>query len=180
MADLFPRGTAVLSPCGTYRYRLVRRWAEGPTCGFVMLNPSTADAEKDDPTIRRCLAFARREDCGGLIVVNLFALRSTSPAALYSHPYPHGPAEVAETSQAIAEMDGPAICAWGAHAAAVSQASLMLDMIRANGKVPMCLGKTKDGHPRHPLYVKADAPLVPLLDGREHDGFTAACREALR
>jgi len=82
-------GGAIVSDDGLYRYRLWRRWdAECPTMVWIMLNPSTADAEVDDPTIRRCIGFARREHCGGIEVVNLYALRATNPAA---HPTPEGP-----------------------------------------------------------------------------------------
>ena len=84
MNDLFKTSSAVLSECGLYRYRLDRRWADGPTCGFIMLNPSTADAEVDDPTIRRCIGFAKREACGALIVVNIYPLRATKPADLWA------------------------------------------------------------------------------------------------
>lgn len=152
---------AILSPCGLYRYRLTRRWADGPTCGFIMLNPSTADAEKDDPTIRRCIGFAKREGCGGLIVVNLFAFRATKPIALLDAEDPIGPDADHHLLDAIQEVDGPLIAAWGnwnrGHRAA--------DVAAMIGAHCACLGKTKDGHPRHPLYVRADAPLVPLLNG---------------
>ena len=75
-----------------YRYLLTRRWGTVPAMVWIMLNPSTADAFAEDPTIRRCLIFAHREGCGGLTVVNLFALRSTDPKALTRHPDPVGPA----------------------------------------------------------------------------------------
>jgi hypothetical protein len=83
--------TAVLSDCGTYRYRLGRRWAEGPVDVWIMLNPSTADATVDDRTIRRCMEFSRRWGAGALVVGNLFALRATDPAELVRHPDPIGP-----------------------------------------------------------------------------------------
>ena len=72
-------GTAWISECGRYRYSLTRRFADGLDLVFVMLNPSTADADKDDPTIRRCCGFADRMGFGGIIVVNLFALRAAAP-----------------------------------------------------------------------------------------------------
>ena len=71
--------SAIISPCGRYRYRLDRRWGDGRTMGFIMLNPSTADAENDDPTIRRCIGFAKREGCDAIAVVNLYALREGRP-----------------------------------------------------------------------------------------------------
>ena len=82
---------AVISKCGAYRYSLTRKWSDAPLLSFVMLNPSTADAKEDDPTIRRCIGFARREGAGGLIVANLYALRSSSPEALWAARDPIGP-----------------------------------------------------------------------------------------
>jgi hypothetical protein len=76
-------GSAVVSPCGTYRYLLTRQLGAGTRLGtFIMLSPSTADAERDDATIRKCVGFARRLGCAGLQIVNLFALRAADPAAL--------------------------------------------------------------------------------------------------
>lgn len=89
-ADLVVSATAVYSPCRTYRYALTRQWGDGPAGLFVMLNPSTATAHANDPTVRRCLGFAAREGWRALAVVNLFGLRSTDPAALAAHPDPIG------------------------------------------------------------------------------------------
>lgn len=83
---------AQLSDCGTYRYRLSRHWdVTRAALVYVMLNPSTADAEVDDQTIKRCMHYARREEFGGIEVLNLYALRSPYPAALWAHPDPVGP-----------------------------------------------------------------------------------------
>lgn len=158
MPDLFQCGTAILSPCGRYRYRLTRRWGDGPTCGFVMLNPSTADADQDDPTIRRCIGFAKREGCGGLIVVNLFAWRSTSPLGLLDADDPVGPDADDHLLLAIDQVDGPLIAAWGVW----NRGTRPGDVRAMIGKHCVCLGKTKDGHPRHPLYVKGETSLEPL------------------
>jgi hypothetical protein len=152
--------SAIFSPCRTYRYRLTRRWGSGPNARFIMLNPSTADENVDDPTIRRCIAFAKREGCGGLVVVNLFAFRATDPRELAGAINPCGPDADRHLMDAIQDADGPLIAAWGSNAFAKQRAADVTAMIGAHC---VCLGKTKDGHPRHPLYVKGDAPLVPLI-----------------
>lgn len=152
---------ATISPCGTYRYDLTRRWGDGPTATWVMLNPSTADASTDDPTIRRCIGFSKREGCGGLRVVNLYALRATDPAELVRHPDPHGPdnpAMLIDTARA-ARRGELVVVAWGSHPMAVRGASEVGGPLATAGAV--CLGRTKAGHPRHPLYVKGDQPLEP-------------------
>jgi hypothetical protein len=154
--------SAVISPCGTYRYRLTR-FAESltpmkSTALFVMLNPSTADAQLDDPTIRRCLGFAKLWGCNGLAVANLYALRSTNPEALWSHPDPVGPENDGYLWNFALECCD-VVCAWGSNAKperAARVASIMLDA----GARLWCLGTTKHGSPRHPLYVRADQPLV--------------------
>jgi hypothetical protein len=107
-------GWADLSPCGTYRYLLGRRIGGGDRVGlWVMLNPSTADANEDDATIRRCIGFARREGCGLLEVVNLFAYRATDPAALRLADDPVGPANDHFISKAV-ERAALVVVAWGA------------------------------------------------------------------
>lgn len=148
---------------GPYRYSLLRAWGEGPRCVFVMLNPSTADAERDDPTIRRCLGFARRLGCGSLVVVNLYAWRATDPAELRRAPDPFGPHNFAAVAQA-ASAAKYVIAAWGVNAQP-EPAQYARRLLNEYGKV-YALGFTKAGHPRHPLYVSAAAPLVewPMVE----------------
>jgi hypothetical protein len=157
---------AMFSPDRTYRYLLTRTWGNGSVVAWVMLNPSTADAFTDDPTIRRCRAFTRRflPDAGGLTVVNLYALCATDPAALLNHPDPVGPdadeylTAPARTGSALATLF---IAAWGTGGARNGRGDHAARLLREVGVDLMCLGVTKDGHPRHPLYVRGDAPLVP-------------------
>src|SRR4051794_16373452 len=107
---------AVLSPDGQYRYRLERTWeARAGTVTWIMLNPSTADAEVDDPTLTRCLSFTRAAGWGRLLVVNLFALRSTDPAQLAQHADPVGPRNLDHVREALQEAN-LIVAAWGAHA----------------------------------------------------------------
>ena len=155
---------ADISPCQTYRYSLTRRWVADPharVLTFVMLNPSTADADTDDPTIRRCIGFARREGFGRLRVVNLFAYRATNPKALLTCLDPVGPENDEYLDSArISTSVAPKIlvAAWGVNAQP-ERVRRVLDV--CYGADWRCLGTTKDGHPRHPLYVKGDQPLIP-------------------
>lgn len=152
---------AVLSPCGTYRYTLDRVWdASLPVAVYVMLNPSTANATEDDRTIRRCISFAKREGAGGITVINLFALRSTDPDALRAHPAPIGALNNRWICAVLCKDPGVVIAAWGAHAFAKDRAVDVLRSIAAHNVPVKCLGTTKDGHPRHPLYLAADTPLI--------------------
>ena len=157
--------SAIISPCGTYRYTLHRniatmlRWVR--PCLFMMLNPSTADATQDDPTIRRCRGFAEARGCSDLTVVNLFALRATNPAELAKHPDPIGPENAKHVAEQIANHQdiGIIIAAWGAHpiTSHYMQTSALKMTLRNAGA--LCLGTTKDGSPRHPLYVSSKQPL---------------------
>jgi hypothetical protein len=153
---------AVISPCGTYRYQLVRRWGQSASAVFIMLNPSTADAVQDDPTIRRCVGFAKREACGGIIVVNLFGLRSPDPAALIRHADPVGPANDTHILASVGSGASVVIAAWGAHSFAAERAHKVHALLTAQRVKLLCLGLTQEGYPRHPLYVRRDAPLIPL------------------
>jgi hypothetical protein len=157
---------ADISPDKQYRYTLWRRWADGPTALFVMLNPSMADASVDDPTIRRCIGFADREGAGALKVVNLYALRATRPGHLVEHHDPVGNENYATLRR---EIRGHAlvIAAWGAHPLVETKAPWVSDIARRYDRELVCLGITKAGHPRHPLYVRSDQPLEPLAFGEE-------------
>jgi len=119
-----------------------------------MLNPSTADASQEDPTIRRCVGFARSWGYGALAIVNLFALRSTDPRALYAHATPVGERNDAFIA-AQATISDLVIAAWGVHGAHQDRGAAVLRMLRREVKV-RCIGVTKDGHPKHPLYLRGD------------------------
>lgn len=140
-----------------------------------MLNPSKADATVDDPTIRRCIHFAKRRGSEGLIVVNLFAARSTDPDALWKMDDPEGPenhAYVAHACELAAQHEptdessgrmyvpGIVVCAWGTHPVAENQRSTVMGWVDASGTEAYCLGLTKMGHPKHPLYIKGDTEFV--------------------
>ena len=148
---------AVLSPCGKYRYRLGRMWGRviDPTVLFVMLNPSTADGTQDDPTIRRCVGFAKTWGFGHLLVGNMFAYRSTDPKALRALTVDEatGPENDAHLEH-MASIAHKIVCAWGAPGGTRFPAPL-----RKHADKLFCLGMTKLGFPRHPLRLRGDTPL---------------------
>lgn len=152
--------SAVLSPDGIYRYSLTREWLthgnRNPTrVLWIMLNPSTADAEVNDPTIRRCIRFSQDWGFSSLEVVNLFALRATDPKQLGSHPDPFGPDNAAHIGQGIVRADR-IVAAWGAEAYKSGRRNVLVDVGKALwGRTVHCLGVTRSGAPRHPLYVPA-------------------------
>lgn len=155
---------AIISPCGLYRYRLWRRWGEGKSAVFIMLNPSTADAEKDDATIRRCIGFANRESCGGLVVVNLFAFRATQPKDMKAAADPIGPENDAHLGDVVwSSQAGPIIAAWGNHGTLSGRAFAVAHRF---GEVLQCLGTTKEGQPIHPLRLHRATPLRPFWPDR--------------
>lgn len=148
---------AELSECGEYRYRLSRIWDEAKKpLTFIMLNPSTADAEVDDPTIRRCMGFAEREHAGGVVVVNLYGYRATKPLDLFQATDPIGPGNDRALKRAAREAKS-IVCAWGANAPLnrVAYVRALLDRHQL-----FCLGTTALGAPRHPLYLRRDQPLL--------------------
>jgi hypothetical protein len=149
---------AEFSPCRRYRYTLWRRWDAGkPYCQFVGLNPSTADETHDDPTVRRCIDFAKRWGYGALCMTNLFAFRATDPEVMKAAEEPVGLMNDAWLKD-VAARAGVVVAAWGVHGDHLDRARRALPLL---GQV-RCLGLTKEGHPRHPLYVRADTELVDL------------------
>jgi len=159
------RSRAGFSPCRRYRYSLVRVWdASKPRVAFCMLNPSTADERKNDPTVRRCVGFALDRGFGSLEVVNIFSLRSTDPKALAASEEPVGASTDAAIRRAARRCD-VFVCAWGAHGRLGERGLRVRRMLRRVVERPeklVTLGETGEGHPKHPLYVRGDQPFVPL------------------
>ena len=154
---------AVFSPCREYRYVLSRTWLGFGRCVFVMLNPSTATEAQDDPTIRRCIDYAKRWGYGSLYVLNIFALRSTDPRNLYNHPDPVGP-DNERHFRAVLEKAALAVCAWGNNGAYMDMDRRAMAWIRRAGLTPRYLKLTKAGQPAHPLYLSRK--LDPIRDER--------------
>lgn len=147
------RSEAVYSDCDAYRYKLTRRWADkGRVVNFIMLNPSVADEVKNDPTVERCERRARMMRFSGFCVTNIFAWRDTDPHAMRRAKEPHGP-ENCDIVLEAARASDRVIAAWGVHGAHLNQGRTMANLLRASDVPLYHLGLTKDGHPRHPLYV---------------------------
>lgn len=158
---------AWFDPTERYRYKLLRRWAQGPTVLWVMLNPSTADATVDDPTVRRCILFTQRwagtgehPRYGGLVVANLFALRSTDPRELKRVDDPVGLENDRYIIEAVRDSE-MVIAAWGVHGRLHDRDRDVLGLLREHRKPVRCLGVTKGGDPRHPLYMPNSSTPVP-------------------
>ncbi|MGW0633777.1 DUF1643 domain-containing protein [Streptomyces sp. NPDC002758] len=148
------RRSAVLSPCGRYRHLLVREWGDlGKTAVFVLLNPSTADATTDDPTSRRCIAFARAWGCSALHIVNLYSRRATHPRDLWTAQDPVGPENYDYLCAAAAvarEAGGPLVAGWGNHA----KPDRVADVLALPGMQGIrVLAVTRPGNPHHPLRL---------------------------
>ena len=145
--------TAVYSQCEKYRYALTRTWdADGKRLLFVMLNPSKATEMANDPTIERCERRAKLLGYGAFRVCNLFALRETDPTRLKRARRPEGPENNGQLTAALEWCDD-VLCSWGVHGVHRDQAAKLLPLFQDSNKPLLALGITKDGHPRHPLYV---------------------------
>lgn len=165
------RGSATFDPLKLYRYRLTRTWDETrPSLAWIMLNPSTADASVDDPTIRRVIGFSRSWGFGSATVVNLFGLRATHPGDLRRSDSPVGPDNDAVIRVAVSSADG-VVAAWGNHGAMKNPDTGMprheevIGLLHRVSARIRCLGTTREGQPRHPLYLPAFARPAPL-DGQ--------------
>lgn len=156
---------ALLSDDGRYRYRLWRLWDDcAPIMTWVMLNPSTADANADDPTIRKCIGFAKANGHGGIIVVNLFAWRATNPKELSHVADPVGPENDEHILWACrAPMLGSVVAGWGGNKFAQKRAVRVKVLIRGGqGRAIQCFRKSENGTPWHPLYLPYSSPLLPM------------------
>jgi hypothetical protein len=146
--------SAIFSECMGYRYRLMRIWdASKKPLVFCMLNPSTADHFRNDPTVERCERRARSmPEVGGLEVINIFALRSTDPMELYHHAEPIGK----HNNDMIIEVARGAhmlVCGWGFHGNLYQRGPEVLKLLREHHVAAYALKRTKDGNPAHPLYL---------------------------
>lgn len=163
--------TAEFSPCTVhahgcpeacehrpYRYRLTRRWGDGPAMLVVGLNPSTATAVLDDQTIRVCVGYARREGLDGLTMANLLAFRARAPKVMKAAADPIGPENDAWLSR-LASEHPLRVAAWGVHGEHLGRATDVLERGLLGNL--HCLARTKDGHPGHPLYLPTASPLTP-------------------
>jgi hypothetical protein len=154
---------AKLSPDRQYRYALWRRWdrrEEGRQVLFVMLNPSTADESFDDPTIRRCVGFAKSWGFGSLAVGNLFALRATDPRELRRHADPIGPENNHHLLALMAQSD-LVVAAWGIDGNYLGRNKSVRDMWPDWKVLGLTKGLINDGHPKHPLYLPANLQPIP-------------------
>lgn len=159
---------AEISDDGLYRYTLTREWADGTCVGFLMFNPSTADASQDDPTIRKCVGFAKRWGYSRLVVLNLYAIRSRDPKAVgRMGPSAVGPLNDFWITKAMKEAR-EIICAWGCaqHSPDIDrriQRVMSLQLISQESVKISCLGRRQDNHPRHPLMLSYDTPREPFV-----------------
>ncbi len=162
----------MFSPCGQYRYTLSRELPDGTpgrTLMMLMLNPSTADATVNDPTITRCIGLARREGFGRLLVGNMYALRSTDPQGLWRVVNPVGPDNHYHIKSMLLQASR-VVCAWGNHC----KPQRFRDLIASFDRFPKlsapprfhCLGANANGAPKHPLYLRQDVPIIPWDSAR--------------
>jgi len=150
--------TAIISGCGKFRYHLTRYWDDSlHPLPFIMLNPSTADADSDDATIRKCVGFAQRLGFGGIEVFNLFAFRATDPRELRNNGYLVGPDNDRIITSRLGDMGlverGYVICAWGAHARGLLRPADLMCHLRLSGVRLRALHLLDDGTPAHPLML---------------------------
>lgn len=150
---------ATLDETRQHRYTLTRQWGDGPQVCFIMLNPSTADENTDDATIRRCIGFAQTWGGGSLLVVNLFSLRSKNPGVLKRLDL-KSCVDVHNDHYIIngARESGIVVAAWGNHGSLYGRSKWIKDFLSYDGITIECLAITQKGEPIHPLYQPADAP----------------------
>ena len=152
------KSTAKISGCGLYRYSLTRIWdKDKPKVMFIMLNPSTADGERDDPTIRRCIGYARDWGYGGFYVCNLFGYRATEPTDLLNVKDPIGELNLDYIKAKSKKVD-KVVCAWGNKPILkrLLQDTSALEMLKFIKHKLYFLELSKEGVPKHPLYLKSE------------------------
>lgn len=159
--------SAAISACGRYRYRLDREW--DPERGRIyvcLINPSTADASEDDATLRGLVARSKKLGFGSVAVWNAFAIRSSNPADIYAADDPVGPQNDEYTKAILSECrerNAQCLVGWSRHGKHLARADWIVSTANTLGVSLSCLAVNADGSPRHPLYVKHDAPLIRWL-----------------
>lgn len=166
MSELYEQSSADFSPCRSWRYRLDRVWnRDAGLIAWIMCNPSVADEDRLDPTLRRVRGFTESWGYGGFVVVNLFALVSTDPRGLAQHPDPIGERND-DTLAGVVDLDTSAVVvAWGCIGGRYPDRVDSVTNRLHDGT--LCLGLTKGGHPKHPLYVSASTKPVRYFDVAE-------------
>lgn len=160
MPDDVMKRDAMFSPCRQWRYILIRQWdTDGPIMNVIGLNPSTADEQADDPTIRRCISLARRTGHGSLYMTNLFAYRATQPSLIRQALDPIGPDNDRQLRN-VARVAQTVVLAWGTNGSYMDRATRTLQMLKWDAVLPQCLGVNRDQSPKHPLYLPNVAELV--------------------
>lgn len=167
-SGFYTKGATFGGATDSHRYRLWRVWDRTrPRLAFVMLNPSTADANEDDPTIRRCIGFARQFGYGGIMVVNLYALRATYPMELFSDEVLEADRIGYQNDRVLVDTLAPGnrhhiktvVAGWGGQRRAKERAEHVTALLNRHGVALQCLGVTKHGYPRHPLFIPYSADL---------------------
>ena len=149
---------SIFSKCNKYRYVLWRTWDnDKPKVMFIGLNPSTADAKRNDPTIRRCINFAKRWGFGGMYVCNLFAFKATHPNVLLANQNPVGNRNDYYLKKYLKQVPR-VVVAWGNHGTHLNRHLEVMKFLEH----PYCLKINKSGQPTHPLYQKAESDLIPF------------------
>ncbi len=161
------RSAASFSPCRRWRTWLERRWdalpiGAGRHAAFIGMNPSTADEAVDDPTVQGCMARARAWGYGAAVMLNAFAYRATDKLRLLEVDDPIGPNNDADILR-LSTAAGVVVVAWGQPPKALrTRGPALAGMLRGAGIVPKCFAINADGSPKHPLYVRRDAKLIPF------------------
>lgn len=159
------RSGALFSKCMSYRYSLTRVWnPDNPKAGmvaFIGLNPSTADEHENDPTVTRCINYAKGWGMDGMYMLNIFAYRATDPKVMKAHPDPIGISNdnILELITGDLDVCKIAVAAWGVNGTHLGRDAQVIKLL-SNVKLK-CLGVTKDGHPKHPLYLRNG--ITPIL-----------------
>jgi len=159
------RSGAKFSRCRRWRYLLWRKWADGPVANFLMLNPSTADEVKLDPSCTRARLYAEHWGFGALIVTNLFGWRATDPDEMKAARDPVGSANDAAILSA-ARSSSLVVCAWGNHGAHLERATKVIDLLRLKKVRLHALRLNGNGEPAHPLYLPGSLEPVPFQGGK--------------